>query len=133
MAHSAGDIRPAATAVPSAHRSPGLERVADSWPAADVSAAAFHMHALGMSESVSALALRTLAARGVRNVRAYVAPWTADDASRWTQRANEVQCDAERAACHLKIGHHQDPLIRGLRRRVARWPWRTSTGGDRGV
>lgn len=97
---------------------------ADAWPPADIAAAAFHMQAIGMTEQVAALALRTLAARRVRNLRAYVLRWTEQDAADWAAEVERTTQQAAReAASATGFSPYRDPLIRGLRRRAVRWPW----------
>lgn len=97
---------------------------ADAWSPADIAAAAFHMQVIGMTEQVAAIALRTLAARGVRNLRAYVQPWSEQDGVQWAAEVDRVSREAARAASAAAgFSAFRDPLIRGLRRRAAQWPW----------
>lgn len=106
------------------------ECVPATWRPADIAAAAFHMHALGMSEGLAAFVFRALAVQNVRNVRAYVTPWTAHDVNKWEVEAAQIATEAGRRA-RATVGLHRDPdpLIRGLRRRAVRWPdWRVSSG-----
>lgn len=106
--------------LPSCVASSAVPSASTSWRPADVAAAAFALRALGMPETVAAYTLRALAARGVRNVAAYVRPWTRDDADAWAGHVAELEADLSsgRAA-------RRGDLIQ--LRSLANWPWRSST------
>lgn len=128
--------RATSQAVPSAtsNTSKAFEQaraLAESWPAAEVASALFHLHALGASEVDARRILDALAYRGVRRVGPYVARFDTHDVHQWTaeQRRADAHQVAQRAAGAYPSGKW---FLRA--HRPARWPnWRTSSNQERGV
>lgn len=103
--------------------------MAESWPAAEVASALFHLHALGASEVDARRVLDTLAYRGVRRIGPYVARFDTHDVQQWTaeQRRADAHQVAQRAAGTYPSGKW---FMRARQRSTL--PWRTSSNQERG-